>query len=294
MKPFVLLLILNFTLLSALGAQSRGAGGGTQGLGTDISGALSQMNDAISQPDDDISSRDAYFLGRAVGASLLARYGLYTEKPALTEYLNQICAAITINSPTPDIYGGYHVSILNSPDLNAFATAGGHIFICRGLLEALTTEDALAAVLAHEIAHIQLNHSAELINYMRITRDLSTVADRAAGIATREASLSERKMLFDNAVREMVTTLVETGYTREQEFQADNYALTLLALAGYSPLSLTEVLTLLQNAGGTGGYNGTHPSPELRINNARRELPRYKVQDDTRSFRAPRFAPPFR
>jgi predicted Zn-dependent protease len=293
MNPFVVLLILSFTVSSALGAQSRGAGGGSRDVGTDARGALSQMEDTLSRLDDDISSQDAYFLGRAVAANLLIRYGLYTEKPALTEYLNQICAAITINSPAPDMYGGYHVSILNAPDLNAFATPGGHIFVCRGLLEALTTEDALAAVLAHEIAHIQLNHSADLVNYMRLTRDLSDVADRAAGTATREASLSERKMLFDNAVREMVTTLVVSGYTREQEFQADSYTLTLLALAGYSPVSLIEVLTLLQSSGGTGGYNGTHPSPDLRINNARRELPRYQVQD-TRSFRASRFTPPFR
>ncbi|MDR2739495.1 MAG: M48 family metalloprotease [Treponema sp.] len=293
MNPFVFLLILSFTVPSALGAQSRGTGGGTQDLGTGVSGALSQMDDAFSQIDDDISSQDAYFLGRAVAANILTRYRLYTEKPALTEYLNQICAAITINSPAPDIYGGYHVRILNSPDMNAFATTGGHIFICRGLLEALTTEDALAAVLAHEIAHIQLNHSVSLINHMRLTRDLSNVADKAAGIAAREASLSERKMFFDNAVREMVTTLVVSGYTREQEFEADSYALTLLALAGYSPVSLTEVLTLLQRAGGTGGYNGTHPSPDLRINNVRRELLRYQGQD-TRSFRASRFAPPFR
>jgi predicted Zn-dependent protease len=251
------------------------------------------MDDVLSRTDDAISSEDAYFLGRAVAANILARYGLYMEKPALTEYLNQICTAITINSPVPDIYGGYHVHILNSPDLNAFATTGGHVFICRGLLETLTTEDALAAVLAHEIAHIQLNHSVDLINNMRLTRDLSNLADRAAGIATREASLSERKMSFDNAVREMITTLLVNGYTWEQEFQADSYALTLLALAGYSPVSLMEVLTLLQRAGGAGGYNGTHPSPELRINNVRRELPRYQVQD-TRSFRASRFALPFK
>ncbi|MDR1596070.1 MAG: peptidase M48, partial [Treponema sp.] len=95
MNPLVVLLILSFTVSSALGAQSRGAGDGTQGLGTDLSGALSQMDDAISRSDDDISSLDAYFLGRAVAANLLDRYGLYTEKPALTAYLNQICAAIT-------------------------------------------------------------------------------------------------------------------------------------------------------------------------------------------------------
>jgi predicted Zn-dependent protease len=161
------------------------------------------------------------------------------------------------------------------------------------LLEALRTEDALAAVLAHEIAHIQLNHSGDLIKTMKTTRELSGVADRASGIAAREAGLREREVLFSNYVREMVTTLIEKGYSRDKELEADSYALTLLALAGYSPASLVEVLTLLQKAGGVDGYNGTHPSPAQRINNVRTALPRYRVQD-TSSSRSSRFADSFK
>jgi predicted Zn-dependent protease len=160
------------------------------------------------------------------------------------------------------------------------------------LIETLQTEDALAAIIAHEIAHIQLNHSVDLIKYMRLTRDLSGIADRAAATAAREASLSERKTLFDNAVREVVTTLVVNGYSQAQEFQADIYAVRLLALAGYSPTSLIDVLTLLQKIPGTGGFNSTHPSPAQRIANVRQELTKnrqiYQIQD-TYSFRASRF-----
>ncbi|MFP3041133.1 M48 family metalloprotease [Treponema primitia] len=289
MKSFVFLIILGFAISFAPAAQSWGTGSGSQSLGADVSGAFSQMENALAQRDEDISSQDAYFLGRAVAANILSRYGLYTGKPALTQYLNQICTAITINSPMPEIYGGYHVSILDSPDLNAFATTGGHIFMCRGLLEAVTTEDALAAVLAHEIAHIQLKHSDQIIKNMRLTQALTDVAQRASDIAVREAGLSEREVLFTNYVREMVNTLVVNGYSRDTEFQADSYALTLLALAGYSPASLVEVLTLLQRTAGAGGYNGTHPSPAQRINNVRGALPQYRVQD-TSSSRSSRFA----
>jgi predicted Zn-dependent protease len=285
--PFVF--VLGVLAFFPLAAQSRG--GGSQTLDTDVSGALSQMG-GVPAAADEVFPLDAYFLGRAVAANIIGRYRPYTQKPEADRYLNEICAAIAVNSPMPDIYNGYHAMILDAPELNAFATAGGHIFITRGLLETLASEDALAAVFAHEIAHIQLQHSVGLIKSQRITRDLSATADRAAGIAARAASLSERKTLFDNAVRDMVTTLVVEGYTREQEFQADIYAVKLLALAGYSPESLVDVLAILQRTPGTGGYNGTHPSPAQRIANVRQELTRnkqfYQVPD-TASSRSARF-----
>jgi predicted Zn-dependent protease len=289
MKAFLVVIILSLTVCSVLPAQSKGS----EGVAGDRSDALSQMEGAFSKTNDDIAARDAYFLGRAVAATILTRYRLYTKKPAATRYLNQICAAITINSPMPDIYNGYHVAILDSPDMNAFATTGGHIFVCRGLMEALTNEDALAAVLAHEIAHIQLRHSIEIIKNMRLTLDLSNTADRAAGIAAREAGLSQRQLLFADSVRDMVSALIVSGYTREQEFAADTYALKLLAGAGYSPSSMVDVLTILQQRGRAGGFTGAHPQPAQRIGNIRRELPQYPVPD-TRSFRASRFAGSFR
>jgi predicted Zn-dependent protease len=285
-------LALAFLALSPLTAQNRDANSGSRSLGADVSGSLSQMGSSLARADDDVFPLDAYFLGRAVAANIIGRYRPYNQKPEATRYLNEICVAITVNSPMPDIYNGYHVLILDSPELNAFATAGGHIFITRGLMETLQTEDALAAVIAHEIAHIQLNHSVDLIKYMRVTRELSGVADRSAAIAAREASLSERKTLFDNAVREMVTALVLNGYSQDQEFQADIYAIRLLALAGYSPASMVDALTLLQKTPGTGGFNRTHPSPARRIANVRQEMTKnerfYQIQD-TYSFRASRF-----
>jgi predicted Zn-dependent protease len=91
----------------------------------------------------------------------------------------------------------------------------------------------------------------------------------------------------------MVTTLIINGYTRDQEFQADIYALKLLTLAGYSPTSMLDVLAILQKTTARGGFNGTHPPPAQRISNVRQELTRnrqlYQVQD-TGSFRSSRFA----
>jgi predicted Zn-dependent protease len=287
---FVLALAL--LVFSPLAAQNRGANSSSQGLGANVSDSLSQIGNSRAQAEDDVFPLDAYFLGRAVAANIVGRYRPWAQKPEATRYVNEICAAIVINSPMPDIYNGYHVMILDSPELNAFATTGGHILITRGLIETLQTEDALAAIIAHEIAHVQLNHSVDLIKYMRLTRDLSDIANRSAAVAAREASLSERKTLFDNTVRELVTTLVINGYSQAQEFQADIYAVRLLALAGYSPASLVDALTLLQNSRRTSGFNNTHPSPAQRIANVRQEMTKnrqfYQIQD-THSFRASRF-----
>jgi predicted Zn-dependent protease len=283
--------VIGLLAFSPLAAQN--TAGGSQSLDADVSGSLSQMEGSLATADDDVFPLDAYFLGRAVAANIVGRYRPYAQKSEAERYLNKICAAIAINSPMPDMYNGYHVMILDSAEFNAFATSGGHIFVTRGLLGTLATEDALAATLAHEIAHIQLQHSVALIRSMRITRDLSTTADRAAGIAARAASLSERKTLFDNAVRDMVTTLIVNGYSQEQEFQADIYAVRLLALAGYSPASLLDVLGILQRTTEAGGFNNTHPSPARRIDNVRQELTRnrqFYQGSDTGSFRSSRFA----
>jgi predicted Zn-dependent protease len=284
MRNFSLILILSLWAVTGLAAQR----GGTGALDADIAGAFSQLDTAIAASGEEMSPEDSYYLGRAVAANILTRYRLYTLSPALTLYLNEICSAITINSLDPNLYNGYHVMILDNQEINAFATPGGHIFITRGMLGALNTEDTLAAVFAHEIAHIQLNHSVEIIKEMKVTQELTAVADRAARIATREASLSARKMYFGNSVREMVTTLVRNGYSRDQEFAADTYALELLAKAGYTPSSMVDVLNILQKSRASGGINSTHPSPAQRIANIRGGIPRYRIQD-TRNYRASRF-----
>jgi predicted Zn-dependent protease len=256
----------------------------------DVMNAFSQMDQALVQDAEEISPIDEYYLGRAVSANILETYMPYIYDPALTEYLNTICRALVLNSPKPLIYNGYHLMLLDSPEINAFATSGGHIFLTRGLIDAANSEDALAAVIAHEIAHIQLRHGIVLVEDFRLSQELTSAADRASSIASRGASLEERKLLFTQSVRELVNTMVINGYSQAQEFEADTMALSLLAAAGYTPASLIEVLQVLEIRQRTqpGGFNKTHPSPALRIANVEKSLFKYPVPD-TRSFRRVRF-----
>jgi predicted Zn-dependent protease len=255
-----------------------------------LSDAVSQSSSAIGRAAEDITPEQEYYIGRAVGATLLTNFTLYTENPALSAYLNRVCSAIVVNSSQPELYNGYHVAILDSPEINAFATSGGHIFITRGLLECVTSEDTLAAVIAHEIAHIQLQHSIKAIKAGRITNAVSVTGSSAVNLATEGTAMEELTNTLHESVGDIMAVLVNSGYSQSQEFDADSLALSLLADTGYDPSSLITMLRVLQEnlPKHPGGFNKTHPSPDKRISNAEKSLGKYQVRD-TRSFRQARF-----
>jgi predicted Zn-dependent protease len=282
--PFFIILGFSGTIFSCADI-ARAVGESADDMG-DSTGAklLSQSAHSIEKALENITSEQEYYIGRAVGATLLSNYPIYTKHPDLTLYLNQITAAIVINSPKPEIYNGYHTAILDSPEINAFASSGGHIFITRGLLECAASEDTLAAVIAHEIAHIQLQHSIKAIKSGRVINAIATTSSSVASIA-----LSELTDILNEASGEIVTTLTN-GYAQDLEFAADKMALELLADAGYEPSSLVTMLQVLakNQTNNPGGFSKTHPVPEERIARVQKYLQQYKVRD-TRSYREARF-----
>jgi predicted Zn-dependent protease len=272
--------------IADVGAQIAGA---TGVIDKNVANAISQSSRAIGNAAEEITPEQEYFIGRAVAANILSSYKIWEGSPALTAYLNRICNAIVVNSPRPDIYSGYHVAILDSNEINAFATSGGHIFVTRGLISAAKSEDALAGVVAHEIAHIQLQHSIKAIKSSRINNAILISGTSAAG-AWAGYDVKELTDIFNESVGEIVTTLLNNGYSQQQEFEADNLALSLLASAKYSPSGLIDMLKELTNIqrNQSGGFNKTHPTPAQRISNAEKSVGKYSVPD-TRSYRQSRF-----
>jgi beta-barrel assembly-enhancing protease len=254
-----------------------------------LSYAISASADAISSAAEEISPEQEYYIGRAVAAKLLSTYKVFTKKPALTAYLNNICAAITINSPQPNIYNGYHLAILDSNEINAFATSGGHIFVTLGLINAAKTEDALAGVIAHEVAHIQLKHNIKAIKNSRFTQALLVAGTSAAG-AVGGMDVKQLTDALNDSFMDIVQTLVSNGYSQDQEFAADSAALSLLAGAGYNPSGLVDMLMSLGAVQTSdSGFGKTHPSPADRIVNAQKSVDKYKVTNTSASRQA-RFA----
>ena len=213
---------------------------------------------------------DEYAVGRDVAASVLANYTIYNADPALTHYLNTILAALTINSPQPASFNGYFAAVLDSETINAFASPGGHIFVTRGLIAAATSEDALAAVLAHELAHIQLRHGMRAIRSNRDSEDWV------------------KQFMF--GARE-IADRINAGFSHTQEFDADIAALSFLVETGYSPQGLIDMLSELEKmqSGIRGGFNVTHPSPSSRLVNAKVAAARYSNIPNNGRYRQNRF-----
>jgi predicted Zn-dependent protease len=250
--------------------------------------ALSNMDRAINSMNAEVTPTDAYYLGRAVAANILTAYKPYTRNVELTQYVNRICQTLAINSSRPVAYNGYHVIILDSAEFNAFATSGGHIFITKGLAELAASEDMLAAVIAHELAHIILKHSIDIINEVRLTDEMMATASRAADIAAKNSVNPGQLLYFRESITKTVDTLMKNGYSQSQEFNADWEAMVILAYAGYDPSALIEVLRVLQKVQTSqkGGWYTTHPSPRERIANL--EKLKYRAPD-TRRYRTSRF-----
>jgi predicted Zn-dependent protease len=288
-KIIMILMILCCAMFSCQGVAKVAEAASAAGvINQNTADAIGNTSRAIGSAAEEITPEQEYYIGRAVAANILSSYRIWNGNTALTNYLNQICTAITINSPRPDVYNGYHVAILDSNEINAFATSGGHIFVTRGLISAAKSEDALAAVIAHEIAHIQLKHSIKAIRTSRITNALLVTGASAVG-AARGMDVNELTSVFNESVGEIVQTMVNNGYSQTQEFDADNTAMSLLASAGYKPSGLIDMLNELSAVQSSAGFGKTHPTPARRIGNAQQSISKYSVADNS-SYRQARFA----
>ncbi len=227
---------------------------------------IDQSREAIAKSKEEISPEQEYYIGREVAAKVLSSYKLYQNAKA-TSYVNEICTAITSSSDMPDIFNGYHVGILDTKEINALSTPGGHIFVTRGLLECASSEDELAAVIAHEVGHIQLKHAVKSIKTSRLN-EASITAIGAAGSIITGGNYQEG---LGNAANELMTTLSTTGYSKTQEYEADAKAASLMADAGYNPEALRTMLEALKEREKTEteGMVKTHPSASSRLFQAR-------------------------
>jgi predicted Zn-dependent protease len=255
----------------------------------DTANMISLSARAFISAAETITPEQEYFIGRAVAANILSNYKIWEKNPNLTAYLNLICGAIVINSPQPHIFNGYHVAILDSNEINAFTTSGGHIFLTRGLVTIAKTEDALAAVIAHEVAHNQLQHSIKSIKKSRVTEAFMLTATTGAGMVMG-LDVNELADSLNESVGEIVHTMVNSGYSKEQEYEADIAAMYLMAAAGYQPSGLIDMLNELKAVHtASSGINKTHPAPIQRIYFAEKALGRFDITD-TRPNRQDRFS----
>ena len=232
---------------------------------------------AVARSFQDFTPEQEYYIGRTVGAVIVNKYKPY-DNPAANRYINLLGQTLARASELPETFGGYHFLILDSDEINAFAASGGFIFITRGMLRCCRNEDAVAAVLAHEIGHVQSRHGLQAIKKSRVTTALTTLAVEGTKTFSGQ-ELAELVSTFEGSITDITTTLITNGYSREFEQQADQAAVTILQGVGYDPNGLVEMLQLMQDRLRPGGpdFARTHPSPLSRMADIRNSIGPYRA-----------------
>ncbi|NLA58989.1 MAG: M48 family metalloprotease [Firmicutes bacterium] len=179
--------------------------------------------------------------------------------------IERVAGPVIAVSERPNLQ--FTFGILETKEYNAYALPGGYIYITRPLLEMLESDDELAAVLAHESAHITHVHAVK--SYER--QVALTVAGIFLAVATGNAETS-----FD-FVR-LIGNIITEGYSKEQEYDADRTGLRYISRAGYDPEAMVSLLTKLRDleyrlTGGRQGYSRTHPATQNRIKQVQSEFP---------------------
>ena len=177
--------------------------------------------------------------------------------PEQAERLYRIMVPLLRAMNDPLDPGRVRVGIIDDPQINAANAGGGNFYVTTGLLEQASNEQ-LRGIMAHEIAHEDLGHVAELQLV-------------GAGLSIG-AYLLEQLLPGSGIITPIAETLIARGYSRGEEYEADRHAVAILRRAGYSAATLIDALTWVARASGNGGggFLSTHPAIENRIEELRR------------------------
>ncbi|NOX28164.1 MAG: M48 family metalloprotease [Gammaproteobacteria bacterium] len=191
------------------------------------------VNPVTGEADFVLMSEDEEIaIGRQNHAKIIQRYGLY-DAPALQDYVQKIGDKLAIKSHRRNLI--FRFTVLDSSDINAFALPGGYIYITRGLMAYLSNEAELAAVLGHEIGHVTARHGV---------RQQSAAA--ATGLFTAVLASQAGFIGAGNLLNTIGFALIR-GYGRDNELESDRLGAEYLALSGYDPMAMLEVLRVLKN-----------------------------------------------
>jgi len=219
-----------------------------------------------------ISDSEEYYIGRAVAARVLGTSRL-VQDPQLTLYVNEVGETVARKSPRPHTYKGYHFAVLDSSEPNAFACPGGLIFVTKGLVVMCGNEDELAAVLAHEVAHIANKDGINSISKARWTEVLTTLGTETA--KQYAGAGGQLITLFEGSIDDVFKTIVVNGYSRAAEEAADAQAIKTLQKAGYDPGAMAALLAkmMAKKGAGSSGIFKTHPPTGDRLAKVKSETP---------------------
>jgi predicted Zn-dependent protease len=201
-----------------------------------------------------LSDRQEVELGKQINEQLSNGEVRYYRNAEINRYVQEIGRRLAANSDRPNL--PYTFQVVDDKSVNAFATAGGFIYVNTGLLETAENEAELASVIAHEIGHVGGKH---LVKQMR-QRALASGVATAAGLDRNQA------------VAIGVDLALNRPRSRQDEFDADKRGLRTLARAGYAQSGMVSFMQKLLKKGSVPTFLSTHPATGDRITNLKRAI----------------------
>jgi beta-barrel assembly-enhancing protease len=263
--------------------------GATGVMSTSQAEAAMNATEKLSKAAERLNDEQEYYLGRSVSAMVFAKYRPLQDR-SIQEYVNKVGNVIANVSDKPATFSGYHFIVLDSNEINALSAPSGFVFVTKGFVSRLPDEDALAAVLAHEVAHVVKEHGINAISNANLTQALLIVGKEAAA-SQGGSAVVELTNIFGDSVNQVFETLLTKGYSRSQEYDADEYALELLKRAGYNQSGLVTALSMLKanTNSDESGWSTTHPKPSKRLGEIDDEIIENTNIDNAQTIRAGRF-----
>jgi Peptidase family M48 len=202
---------------------------------------------------------------------LQAAQEVYQQMPVLpdsspaTRYVQELGRKLQTVIP-PDRSWPYQFHVVPAADINAFALPGGPIFVNLGTIQAADNESELAGVLAHEMSHVYMQHSAKQAPKAAVAQIFAGLAGAVLG-GSAAGNLARMGIQFGAG-----TMLMK--YSRKDEAQADSVGAIIMYKAGYNPKAMADFFTKLEQKYGNGGPQllSDHPNPGNRQANIQKEI----------------------
>ncbi|MGY8814675.1 MAG: M48 family metalloprotease [Gammaproteobacteria bacterium] len=186
-----------------------------------------------------MSEKDELIIGQQSHQQIMREYTAFNNLE-LQNYVQYVGNKVATKSHRPELE--YRFTVLDSPEVNAFALPGGYIYITRGLMAYLNTEGELAAVLGHEVGHVTARHAVRQHSATQLTGIGSTI-----GAIIGESFIPGISSVGGQELVGIAGTAMLSGYGRDHELEADRLGAEYLARSGYDPDAMLEVISLLKN-----------------------------------------------
>jgi len=210
-----------------------------------------------------LNTDEEVLMGEQVALQVESYYDIYRD-PATTSRIQKIGQDISrfTTRPYP-----YKFTVLDSDEVNAFALPGGHIYIFRGLLDMVLNDDQVAAIIAHEITHIEAQHFAQVYERMKRKEIFYNVAILATGgVAYRPIQVLSYLDAY----------VFEPKYSRDNETECDMSSVQMLINSGRNPHEFAELFKIWEkekmDTSWLPGWMNSHPDFITRIRNIEEEI----------------------